>query len=69
MGVKAVAVKDKFKGTAIAEMKHAEKIAERIFYFDVIPNSSNILNAGDTFQPREENVFVLIGIKFYLACN
>ncbi len=27
MGVKAVSVQDKFKSTAITEMKHAEKIA------------------------------------------
>lgn len=31
-GVKGYAVKDAFEEIAIAEMKHAEKIAERLFY-------------------------------------
>ena len=31
MGVKAVSVQDRFKSTAITEMKHAEKIAERLW--------------------------------------
>ncbi len=39
MGVKAVAVQDKFKSTAIAEMKHAEKIAERLWYLGGIPTT------------------------------
>jgi bacterioferritin len=39
MGVKAVAVQDKFKNTAIAEMKHAEKIAERLWYLGGIPTT------------------------------
>ena len=37
MGVKAVAVQDQFKNTAITEMKHAEKIAERLWYLEGIP--------------------------------
>ena len=39
MGVKAVAVQDKFKQTAIAEMKHAEKIAERLWYLGSTPTT------------------------------
>ncbi len=39
MGVKAVAVQDKFKGTAISEMKHAEKIAERLWYLGATPTT------------------------------
>jgi len=39
MGVKAVAVQDKFKSTAIAEMKHAEKIAERLWYLGGVPTT------------------------------
>ena len=39
MGVKAVAVQDKFKGTAVAEMKHAEKIAERLWYLGGAPTT------------------------------
>jgi bacterioferritin len=39
MGVKAVAVQDKFKETAIAEMRHAEKIAERLWYLGGTPTT------------------------------
>ncbi len=37
IGVKGVAVQDQFKKTAIAEMKHAEKIAERLWYLEGTP--------------------------------
>ncbi len=36
-GLDSAAISDVFEDVAIAEMKHAEKIAERIFYFDVVP--------------------------------
>jgi len=39
MGALAVAVQDKFKSTAIAEMKHAEKIAERLWYLGGTPTT------------------------------
>jgi len=39
MGVKGVAVQGKFKETAIAEMKHAEKIAERLWYLGGTPTT------------------------------
>jgi bacterioferritin len=39
MGVKGVAVQDKFKQTAISEMKHAEKIAERLWYLGGTPTT------------------------------
>jgi bacterioferritin len=39
MGVKAVGVQDKFKQAAIAEMKHAEKIAERLWYLGGTPTT------------------------------
>ena len=39
VGVKGVAVQDKFKETAIAEMKHAEKIAERLWYLGGTPTT------------------------------
>ncbi len=39
MGVKGVAVQDKFKQTAIVEMKHAEKIAERLWYLEGVPTT------------------------------
>jgi bacterioferritin len=38
-GVKGYAVKDAFKTTAIAEMKHAEAIAERLNYLGGIPTT------------------------------
>jgi bacterioferritin len=57
-GVKAVAVQDKFRSTAIAEMKHAEKIAERLFYFDVAPTikPTPIAVGGDTTQMLKADV-------------
>jgi len=39
IGVKAVAVQDQFKQTAITEMKHAEKIAERLWYLEGTPTT------------------------------
>ena len=37
IGVKGVAVQDQFKKTAVTEMKHAEKIAERLWYLEGTP--------------------------------
>jgi bacterioferritin len=37
IGVKGVAVQDQFKKTAITEMKHAETIAERLWYLEGTP--------------------------------
>jgi len=39
-GVQAYAVKDAFKAVAIDEMKHAEQIAERLFYLGGIPTTA-----------------------------
>src|SRR4030067_1115313 len=39
IGVKGIAVQDKFKQTAIAEMKHGEKIAERLWYLEGTPTT------------------------------
>jgi len=38
-GVKGFAVQEELKQTAIAEMKHAEKIAERLFYLGDTPTT------------------------------
>ena len=38
-GVKAFAVQGELKSTAITEMKHAEAIAERLFYLGGIPTT------------------------------
>ena len=39
IGVKGVAVQNKFKEVAIVEMKHAEKIAERLWYLEGTPTT------------------------------
>jgi bacterioferritin len=39
MGVKGIAVQDQFKKTAITEMKHAESIAERLWYLEGTPTT------------------------------
>lgn len=38
-GLESAEIADVFEKVAIAEMKHAEKIAERLFYFDVVPTT------------------------------
>ena len=38
-GVQGYAVKDEFRSIGIAEMKHAEAIAERLNYFDQVPTT------------------------------
>ena len=38
-GLESAEIAETFEEAAIEEMKHAEKIAERIFYFDVIPTT------------------------------
>ena len=51
MGVKAVAVQDQFKKTAITEMKHAEKIAERLWYLEGTPTTKPTpINVGKSLK-------------------
>ncbi len=38
-GLESAEIADVFEDTAVTEMKHAEKIAERLFYFDVTPTT------------------------------
>lgn len=38
-GLNSAEIADMFEDAAIEEMKHAEKIAERLFYFDVVPTT------------------------------
>ena len=38
-GLNSAEISDVFEEVAISEMKHAEKIAERIFYFDIVPTT------------------------------
>ncbi len=39
IGVKGFAVHDEFKSIAVAEMKHAEAVAERLFYLGGVPTT------------------------------
>jgi bacterioferritin len=38
-GLESAEIADVFEDVAITEMKHAEKIAERLFYFDITPTT------------------------------
>jgi bacterioferritin len=50
-GTEAFAVKDEFKKIAIAEMKHAEAIAERLFYLGEKPTTKpSPIFVGDTLD-------------------
>jgi bacterioferritin len=49
IGVKGFAVQDEFKGIGVAEMKHAEAIAERLFYLGETPTTKpDPINVGKT---------------------
>jgi bacterioferritin len=51
IGVKGFATKDAFEEIAIAEMKHAEAIAERLFYLGGIPTTKpDLINVGKTLE-------------------
>ena len=54
-GVKSFAVKEEFKSIAVTEMKHAETIAERLFYL------------GGTPTTKPEPIFVGGSLKEMLA--
>ncbi len=50
-GVKHYAVTEEIKKTAIAEMKHAEKIAERLWYLGGKPTTKpSVINVGDKLE-------------------
>ena len=38
-GLESAEIADVFEDVAVSEMKHVEKIAERLFYFDVTPTT------------------------------
>ena len=51
VGVKGIAVQDQFQKTAIAEMKHAEKIAERLWYLEGTPTTKPApINVGGSLK-------------------
>ena len=50
-GLKGFAVKDEFKKIAIVEMKHAEKIAERLSYMGERPTTKpETINIGESLK-------------------
>jgi len=50
-GVKGFTVQDELEKIAITEMKHAEKIAERLFYLGGIPTTKpDPINVGKTLK-------------------
>jgi bacterioferritin len=54
-GVKGYAVHDEFKKIAIVEMKHAERIAERLFYLGAKPTTKpNDIIVGDNLKEMIE---------------
>jgi bacterioferritin len=57
-GLNSASLSDVFEDIAVEEMKHAEKIAERLFYFDVSPTTkpNPIAVGGDTTQMLKADV-------------
>jgi bacterioferritin len=55
-GLESAELADVFEEVAIAEMKHAEKIAERIFYFDITPTTKpDPIKVGGTLKQMLEH--------------
>jgi bacterioferritin len=57
-GLSSSSLMDVFEDISVEEMKHAEKIAERLFYFDVKPNTkpNPIAVGGDATQMLKADV-------------
>lgn len=54
-GLESAEISDIFEDVAITEMKHAEKIAERLFYFDVMPTTKpDPIKVGGTVKEMLE---------------
>ena len=50
-GLESAEIAEVFEEVAMAEMKHAEKIAERIFYFDITPTTKpDPIKVGGTLK-------------------
>ena len=55
-GLESAEIADVFEEVAISEMKHAEKISERIFYFDIIPTTKpDPIKVGGTLKEMLEH--------------
>jgi len=56
MGVDHFAVSDKFQEIAVEEMKHAEKIAERLWYLGGVPTTKpTAINVGKSLWEMVDN--------------
>lgn len=57
-GISSSSLAEVFEDISVEEMKHAEKIAERLFYFDVTPTTkpTPIAVGGDTTQMLKADV-------------
>jgi bacterioferritin len=56
LGMKSPEIKDVFEDIAIEEMKHAEKIAERLFYLGGTPTTkSTPIKVGDSLKEMIKN--------------
>jgi bacterioferritin len=57
-GMNSTSLMEVFEDISVEEMKHAEKIAERLFYFDVTPTTkpTPIVVGGDETQMLKANV-------------
>lgn len=54
-GLESAEIAEIFEEVAIAEMKHAEKIAERLFYFDIVPTTKpDPIKVGGTLKEMLE---------------
>ncbi len=54
-GLESAEIADVFEDVAVTEMKHAEKIAERLFYFDVTPTTKpSPIKVGGTMKEMLE---------------
>jgi bacterioferritin len=54
-GLESAEIADVFEDIAITEMKHAEKIAERLFYFDITPTTKpDPIKVGGTVKEMLE---------------
>ena len=54
-GLESAEIADVLKDVAVSEMKHAEKIAERLFYFDITPTTKpDPIKVGGTLKEMLE---------------
>lgn len=68
IGIKGFAVRDELQSIAVEEMKHAEKIAERLFYLGGTPTTKpDPINVGKTLKEmvKQDIKDEEIAIKMY----